>query len=269
MIENILSMKLHNKNLFILGILLFQYFTGMGQTRTLPSKKNEKKEDYKMLAYGLSTNTNSSLIGGLIVRHSSSIGTYKKYPMNRYLAAEVINYKHPKEKTVTSNIANRFIYGKTNYFLSVRPQIGREILFFKKNEDEGLGVSLIIAGGPSLGIQKPYLIKYDQNGRGAVEVVQFDPIIHKPGNIQGSAGIFNQPFKGIKFIPGLHLKLAANFDIHTFGDNLTGFEVGITSEIFQAKPEILSNQITSNSQFFNSGYLTIYLGNKMKNKLLK
>lgn len=269
MIENILSMKLYIKPFFIISFFLFQPFAGMCQTRTLPTKKNEKKEDYKMLAYGLSTNTNSSLIGGLIIRHSSSVGTFQKYPMNRYLAAEIINYKHPKEKTVTSNIANRFIYGKTNYFLSVRPQIGREILFFKKNGEEGLGVSLIFAGGPSLGIQKPYLIKYDQNGRGAVEVVQFDPVLHKPGNIQGSAGIFNQPFKGIKFIPGLHLKLAANFDIHTFGDNLTGFEVGMTSEVFQSKPEILSNQVASNSQFFTSGYLTIYLGNKMKNKLLK
>ncbi len=262
-------MKLNTKYFFILGIIIFQNFELIAQTRSLPAKKNEKKEDYKMLAYGLSTNTNSSLIGGLIVRHSSSVGSYKKYPMNRYLAAEIINYKHPKEKTVTSNIANRFIYGKTNYFLSFRPQIGREVLFFKKNGEEGLGVSVILAGGPSLGIQKPYLIKYDQNGRGAVEVVQFDPIIHKPGNIQGSAGIFNQPFRGIKFIPGIHLKLAANFDIHTFGDNLTGFEVGITSEVFQNKPEILSNQVSSNSQFFTSGYLTIYLGNKMKNKLLK
>jgi hypothetical protein len=237
-------------------------------TNQAASKKTEKKkEDYKMFAYGLTTNTNSGLLGGLVVRHSKAIGTYKWNPVHQYIAFEAVNIKNPKEKSEPTSIANRYIYGKRNYFFSLRPEYGREVVFFKKNGDDGIGISVIAAAGPSLGIQKPYYIKYDRNGRGAVDVVQFDPNIHKELNrIQGSAGIWQDFFVGMKMIPGVHVKLAANIDMNTFGNNLTGFEIGITTELFSKTPEIMSNQLTTNSRFYSAGYLTIYFGNKKQKK---
>ncbi|HEY1056536.1 MAG TPA: hypothetical protein VGE24_15425, partial [Emticicia sp.] len=67
-------------------------------------------------------------------------------------------------------------------------------------------------------------------------------------------------------IPGIHLKLAANIDVNTFGNNLTGFEIGITTELFSKTPEIMSNQLTTNSRFYSAGYFTIYFGNKKQKK---
>ncbi|PLK45021.1 hypothetical protein C0V77_07200 [Emticicia sp. TH156] len=232
------------------------------------SKKTErKKEDYKMLAYGLTTNTNSGLLGGFVVRHSKSIGTYKWNPVHQYIAFEAVNIKNNKERSEPTIIANRIIYGKTNYLFSLRPQYGREIVYFRKNGEDGIGISVIAAVGPSLGLQKPYYIKYDRDGKGAVDVVQFDPNIHTDFNrIQGSAGIWQGLFTSMKVIPGAHAKLAANIDINTFGNNMTGFEVGLTAEYFSKTPEIMSNQLTTNSRFYTAGYLTIYFGSKKQSK---
>jgi hypothetical protein len=246
---------------FVLSALV-----GHAQNRN-SAKKIKTSEDYKMFAYGVTTNTNSGLLGGVVVRHSSLVGNFKGHPMHRYIALEAVNIKHPKEKSEATSIANRFIFGKTNYLFSLRPEYGREVVYFKKNGEDGIGISLIVAGGPSIGIQKPYYIKYDRTGRGQIEIVQYDPNIHKELNrIQGSAGILTNFFQGMSFNPGAHVKLAANIDMNTFGNSLTGFEIGITSEIFSKTPEIMSAQLTKNSQFYTSGYLTIYFGNRKQKK---
>lgn len=239
----------------------------LAQRKSSSTTPKKTSEDYKMLAYGATTNTNSGLLGGVVVRHSSAIGTKKGHPLHRYIAIEAINIKHPKEKSEPTSIANRFIYGKTNYLFSVRPQYGREIVYFKKNGEDGIGISLIVAGGPSIGIQKPYYIKYDRTGRGQIEVVQFDPNIHKElTRIQGSAGIWQDFFKGMSINPGAHLKIAANIDMNTFGNSLTGFEIGLTAEAFSRKPEIMSSQLSQNSQFYTAGFLTVYFGNRKQKK---
>ncbi len=248
-----------------LGIIVVLVTTNaFGQRKTSPKKTSE---DYKMLAYGATTNTNSGLLGGVVVRHSSAVGSMNGYLLHRYVAIEAVNIKHPKEKSEATSIANRYIFGKTNYMFSVRPQYGREIVYFKKNGEDGIGISLIVAGGPSIGLQKPYYIKYDRTGRGQIDVVQYDPNIHKEtSRIQGSAGIWQDFFKGMKVNPGVHLKIAANIDMNTFGNSLTGFEIGLTTEIFSKTPEIMSNQLTKNAQLYTSGFLTVYFGNRKQKK---
>jgi hypothetical protein len=237
------------------------------QRKTSTPAPKKTSADYKMLAYGATTNTNSGLLGGFVIRHSSAVGSMKGHPLHRYIAIEAINIKHPKEKSEPTSIANRFIYGKTNYLFSVRPQYGREIVYFKKNGEDGIGISLILAGGPSIGIQKTYYIKFDRTGRGLIEIVQYDPSIHKELNrIQGSAGIWQEFFKNMELNPGVHFKVAANIDMNTFGNSLTGFEIGLTAEAFSKKPEIMSSKLTQNAQFYTSGYLTIYFGNRKQKK---
>jgi hypothetical protein len=246
--------------------VLFSIST-FAQRKSSSTAPKKTSEDYKMLAYGATTNTNSGLLGGFVVRHSSAVGSKKGYPLHRYIAIEAVNIKHPKEKSEQTSIANRFIYGKINYLFSVRPQYGREIVYFKKNGEDGIGISLIVAGGPSIGIQKPYYIKYDRTGRGQIDIVQFDPNIHKElSRIQGSAGIWQDFFKGMAINPGVHVKIAANIDMNTFGNSLTGFEIGLTAEAFSKKPEIMSNQLSQNAQFYTAGFLTVYFGNRKQKK---
>ena len=252
---------------FLNIFLVLLSISTFAQRKTSTPAPKKTSADYKMLAYGATTNTNSGLLGGFVIRHSSAVGSMKGHPLHRYIAIEAINIKHPKEKSEPTSIANRFIYGKTNYLFSVRPQYGREIVYFKKNGEDGIGISLILAGGPSIGIQKPYYIKYDRTGRGQIDIVQYDPNIHKELNrIQGSAGIWQEFFKNMELNPGVHFKVAANIDMNTFGNSLTGFEIGLTAEAFSKKPEIMSSKLTQNAQFYTSGYLTIYFGNRKQKK---
>jgi hypothetical protein len=75
-------------------------------------------------------------------------------------------------------------------------------------------------------------------------------------------------FTGLKFVPGVHAKIATNIDISTFNNNVTGVELGTLLEVFAKQPEILAPKFSDNPQTFATLYLTLYFGNKklVKNK---
>ncbi|MFN3849422.1 MAG: hypothetical protein ACK4NY_08345 [Spirosomataceae bacterium] len=244
----------------IVGVfLLLANLSSYAQRKSKKDESEKEFEKFKMFAYGVTTNTNSGLLGGFVVRHSQAVGRYKNLPAHRYLALEAVNIKHPKER-VEGSLIGRLIFGKENYLFSIRPQYGREIIFFKKYGEEGIGISAIIAAGPSIGLEKPYFIKYDRGGRSGPATEAYSPTIHTDINrIQGAANIWTGIGKS-KIIPGGHIKLAANIDMNTFGNNITGFEIGFTAEAFSRRPEIMA--FATNQQVFTSGFVTLYFGNK-------
>lgn len=246
---------------FSLSILPFLGFT----------QKNEDDTgiDTKTLAYGLTTNNYTSLVGGVILRNSFPVSMRKNKPVNRYLAIEAVNLKNPREESILSAYGSKFVYGKTNYFFSVRPQYGREFYFFQKTDENSVGFSIIVAGGPSLGLSKPYYIKYTNQKGDTPQTVPYNPDIHtNTSYIIGAGSIFQNVFNGLKVIPGIHAKLATNIDVSTFNNNVTGLELGTLFEVFAKKPEILAPKFSDNPQTFATLYLTLYFGNKklVKNK---
>jgi hypothetical protein len=257
-------LKQETKNIVVrIGLLSIAFLlvvtSGFAQRKSKTKKEDSEKEleKFKMFAYGVTTNTNSGLLGGFVVRHSQSVGTFRKFPVHRYMAVEGINIKNPKEKS-EGLVSGRLVYGKQNYFFSVRPQYGRELIFFKKYGEDGIGISTIFAAGPSIGVEKPYYIKYLE-GKQTINVA-YNPEIHRDLNkIVGAANIWTG-FNKSKIIPGGHIKLAANIDMNTFGNNITGFEIGFTAEFFSRAANIMA--FTTNQQTFTSGYLTLYFGNK-------
>jgi hypothetical protein len=225
----------------------------------------------KTLAYGLTTNNFSGIIGGGVLRNSFPVTQRKGKPVYRYLAIEAVNIKNPREANILSVYGSRYVYGKKNYFFSLRPEYGREFSVFKKDGENGIGFSVIFAGGPSIGLEKPYYIKYSTKAGDAAQTVPYDPNIHKnSSNISGAGNIFQGFFKGLKVIPGLHFKAAANIDMNTFNDKVTGIEIGTLLEVFAKKPEILANRFSSNPQVYPTLYFTLYFGNKkLVNKIDK
>jgi len=219
-------------------------------------KEEEESIDTKTLAFGATTSNFTSLIGGVVVRSSTPVSVRKNKTVYRYLAIEAVNLKNPREYSQFTGFGPKYTMGKRNYLFSVRPEYGREYAVFQKTRDSNIGLSLIFAAGPSLGFLKPYYVRYEDNNA----FVQFDPNIK--GNIVGVGGILKNGFRGMKFTPGLHAKIAANIDINTFNDNVTGLEIGTTVESFFKKPEILASTFSDNPQTFVSVYLTLYFGNK-------
>jgi hypothetical protein len=252
-------------NIFLVFILIGSLAT-QAQRRSDEEEKSQL-DDSKYFGYGATTNTHSGLLGGLVFRSSTPVSQRNNLPVHRYIALEAVNIKHPKEYQNVSAIVSKFIYGKTNYFFVVRPEYGREWYLFKKNGESSIGLSGILAVGPSLGIEKPYYIKYGR-GNGEQDVtVQYDPDIHSDfSQIRGAASIWQGFLTNAKFNPGFHIKAATSIDMSTFGDNITGFEIGTTLEFFTRRPEIISSKLTTNPRAFASAYLTLYLGNKKLKK---
>ncbi len=251
------------KKLFFLGIFL-SCISVFAQKNT---EDEELEIDSKTLAYGLSTNNFSGIIGGVVLRNSFPVSVRKNKPVYRYLSIEVVNIQNPREEKIITLSGGRYVYGKTNYLFSIRPQYGREFSVFKKDSDNGIGLSVVFAGGPSFGLEKPYYIKYSNKTGEAAQSVPFNPDIHKvSSNISGAGNIFQGFFKNLKLNPGLHFKAAANIDINTFNDKVTGIEIGTLIEAYSRRPEILASRFSSNPQVFPTFYLTLYLGNK---KLVK
>ncbi|MGR3812044.1 hypothetical protein [Jiulongibacter sp. NS-SX5] len=251
------------KNQFILLMLAF---LAIGQTYgQLGDSVDEESDemDSKYFAYGVTTNTHSGLLGGFVFRSSTPINSARRLPVHRYIALEAVNLKHPKESNSPTPLGTKFVFGKTNYFFVLRPEYGREWYFFKKNGDSSIGLSGILAVGPSLGIQKPYYIKYGRDAGEQATLQQYDPDIHTDFNaIRGAGSIWQGFLNNTSVNPGLHVKAATSIDMSTFGDNITGFELGATVEVFSKQPEIISSKLTSNARAYATAYLTLYFGNK-------
>lgn len=240
-------------------LLLFALSTEIYAQRR--SVKNEDTEEtYKTFtSVGITTNTNSGILGGAVFRQSAALGS-KMFGKNayRYLALELVNVKHPKELSTQDFVTGaRLVYGKQNYLFVLRPEYGREIALFSRQDDEGISISGIIAAGPSLGFEKPYMVQYQDAGRVTTE--PFDP--DRSGDIIG-AGSFFQGFGKSKVVPGLHIKTAMSFELSAFRDNVTGVEIGFIAEAFSRKITIMAD--AQNKAFFTSGYLTLYFGSKKR-----
>jgi hypothetical protein len=242
-------------SVFILFTLSTEIYA---QRRSVKNEDNE--ETYKSFtSVGITTNTNSGILGGAVFRQSSALGA-KMFGKNtyRYLALELVNVKHPKELSTQDFVTGaRLVYGKQNYLFVLRPEYGRELTLFSRQDDEGISISGIVAAGPSLGFEKPYMVQYQNSGRVTTE--PFNP--DTPGDIIG-AGSFFQGFGQSKVVPGVHIKTAMSFELSAFRDNVTGVEIGFIAEAFTRKITIMAD--AQNKAFFTSGYLTLYFGSKKR-----
>jgi hypothetical protein len=252
------------KCLPILVVLVAVSTHVFGQRRVKPDDSEERYK--KFTSIGVSTNTNSGILGGAVLRQSTALSsTFMGKSQYRYLALEIVNVKHPKELS-TQDFATgaRLVYGKENYLFVVRPEYGRELTLFNRHEDEGISISGIVAAGPSLGLEKPYMIQY-QTGPGRVVTEPFDPVKH--ANTSASMGIvgaggFFQGFGLTKIVPGLHIKTALSFELSAFRENVTGLEIGFIAEAYTRKINIMA--YADNRSVYTSGYITLYFGNKKR-----
>jgi hypothetical protein len=245
--------------LLVASLLLFLSTSVWSQRR---GEQDSDIEKYNALSsIGVTTNTNSGILGGIVLRNSKSLpGTLFGKQQFRYLALELVNVKHPKEISSQNFVTgSRFTYGKQNYLFVLRPEYGREIMFFNRHADEGISISGILAAGPSLGLEKPYVIQF-QRRPGVIVSEPYDPVKHAQTELIIGSGSFFQGFDKTKIVPGLHLKTALSFELSAFRDNMTGLEIGFITEAFTRKIVIMP--FADNRSFFTSGYVTLYFGNK-------
>lgn len=232
--------------LFIAGAIQAQ------QDRTI-----QYEEEY---VGGVNFNTNAGLIGGGMFRYAKKTAPRRMSDFG----IEIVNVKHSKEVRVNNQTTgNLFIWGKTNYLFAIRPYVAQELLVFTKGREDGIQINALFGAGPTLGLLKPYYIKYNYGA--STELEQFDPAIHKDYfRIEGSGGMFTG-LGNSKFLPGLHARAALTFEYGSFSTGVTGIEVGCLVEGYSKRVEILNIMAetpTYNRQFFSSLYMNIYFGGR-------
>lgn len=253
------------KSIVLLGCLL------LGGHSWAQTKSNDTDDEtYRVITtYGITTNTNSGVLGGLSFRQAKLLdGALLGMPQYRYLSVEVVNVKHPKEIQTTNNFASsRYIQGKENYLFALRGQYGREVRLFERSADEGIAVSGILAGGPTLGIVKPYYVQIQEGNRTVSVPYSALTSGRQAGAPIGSGGFF-QGLGESKLTVGLNVKAALSFELSTFRNNTTGIEIGFLAEMFPNKIIIIPNTAPNSSRedgnrsFYTSGYITLFFGNK-------
>lgn len=232
----------------LLTLLLILGSKSFGQRNEVENYDFEKE-----YVLGVNKNTNSGLIGGVILKVGTRIDDAKL----NFWAIEFSNVKNPKEVRYSTVLGNSYVYGKSNHLYAIRPQIGRELILFRKAPNQGVQVSVLGAAGPSLGIVAPYMIRYSIN---RIENVteQYDPIRHPSRyNILGTGSLL----EGIgqsNIAIGAHAKAAVSFEFGVFKSNVTGLELGYLLEGFTKEIPLIPT--AENNQIFQSAYLTLYFG---------
>jgi len=223
-------------------------------TETFGQREDVGNYEYdKEYLFGVNKNTNGGLIGGFVFK----AGTRIDDTQFSFWSIELSNVKNQKEVRYPTDLGNSFIFGKSNYLYSIRPQYGRELVLFKKAPNQGVQVSALAAVGPTFGLIAPYYIEYPIN---RVETVteQYDPEVHRSRyDILGTGSLF----EGIgqsEFAFGANAKAAVSFEFGVFKSNVTGLELGYMLEGFTKEIPLIPT--TENNQIFQSVYFTFFYG---------
>ena len=207
----------------------------------------------KEFIWGLTTNTNSSLIGGAVFRYGRS----HKEGIFETFGIEMVNVAHPSEQKYTSSQnGSSFIWGKQNRLLAVRGQYGRDKIIYGKESQKGVQINANISVGPTIGIVVPYYVLTSGG-----EYVVYDPTRHTNlQSIQGS-GKFLQGLGDSKIIPGVNIKAALNFEFGSFMRNVIGIEFGVMAEGYVKKIIIVPTK--TNKALYTSAFFSFFWGKRI------
>ena len=207
--------------------------------------------------YGINFNTNGGLIGGLNFKWAKAKGPKQFH----CFGFEIVNVKNPKEYRFRNDqTGNTFLAYKTNYLFVFRPFYGREFTLFRKAAEEGVHINAIFAGGPSIGMLKPYYVLYVEsmsNPNSAVSRPYTQDL-----NINQIYGVGNltDGLDEIKYTIGFHAKASITFEFGQIKNSVVGLETGFMVEQFSRTQQIMA--YAQNRSLFTSTFLTIYYGRK-------
>ena len=250
-----LALNWHS-NSFTLKYLFYILISIVLFSNTLFAQDKNVLEDLdynKEYTFGFNWNTNGDILGGVSFKYSK----FRKGTRFSTYCLEIVSVKHPNEiRPSHDSTINQFVYGKQNYLFVIRPQYGREIVLFRK-ENEGVQMNFILAGGPSFGIEKPYYVFYG-NSASTYQSVPFDPNKTTAFTKTYGSGSYFDGFTESKIVMGINAKASFLFEFGTFRNNLTGLELGFLGEAFSRKIVIMPSE--SNRSVYFSAFMNIYFG---------
>ncbi len=204
---------------------------------------------------------------GMFFEHGS-FNTMKK---NKLWWIELGERKDPKEKkgTITDQfgvaLGNSFIYGKVNNFYYLKVGFGNQFPIGGKANKNGIAVSGIYGVGATMAMMKPYYLQVWNDSIGQEIQIRhnqsayYDSLFLDPRSIIGSSS-FGSGFDKISFTPGAFLRTAIRFDWEHFNTGITAVEIGLNTEIYTQKVQIMANN--PKNHFYFNAYVAIVLGGR-------
>lgn len=202
--------------------------------------------------FGAYNATNGGFISGLFFRSSKKINDNTL----SHLGVTLANTRHPRETKEVTFSGNNFVFGKSNYLISIRPQYGREKIFFKKAPQKGVRIAGLFSIGPTIGLETPYYLDF-QGGRSE----QYDPddLTHNRASIFGTSGVFKGLFKS-QVVFGINMKASLTYETNSSKNRVLGFEAGFILEVFTREIIILPR--AENQSSFAGAFIAFYFGKR-------
>ncbi len=214
----------------------------------------QTKDSYEYeseFTWGLNKNTFGGTVGGVFLKKGRKISP----KLLETFGVELMNIKHPQEVRLTSDQGS-YIYGKSNYFYSVRLQYGRDLILFRKAPQQGVEIKFVTAAGISIGFLAPYYVNV---GTPEFPVyVQYNPQI-STSEIQGT-GHMLQGVTRSKIKPGANFKMAMNFELGTIKSQVTGFEAGFLLDAYTSGIEIVPT--AKRFSLYPTLFIALFYGNR-------
>ncbi|MCS6796656.1 MAG: hypothetical protein NZ516_11935 [Raineya sp.] len=240
----------------------------------------------KEFTFGININTNANFPGGVSFKY----GKVTENPrVNTTYTIELVGIRHPQEyRFSVSGVSGgqAFVRGKQNYLYSLRLQFGKDVILFRKAPQEGVQVNAVFAGGLSLGLLKPYMIRYNVSGGSGggslsertrnIPFYQYNfgddalfqskyGVPFTEERIEGR-GSYWEGFGQIKVVPGINAKIGLTFETSAFKTSLTGMEAGFVVDVFSQQMPLLNANFTpdpvKNYSTFAALYLSFFFGGR-------
>lgn len=165
--------------------------------------------------------------------------------------------------------SKKYFYGKINNFYALNLLYGNRRVIANKSETSGVKLSLTYMGGLSLGVLKPYYLRFvdlDTN-----QSITFDEAYsaenaedflddNPASSTVFGAGGFWKGFNKMQFLPGLQAKIGLNFDFARKNNLVTSLEVGSQIDLFYKKVNLYATD--RNKPYIVNIYLSMQLGKR-------
>jgi hypothetical protein len=218
----------------------------------------EVKKHTGATAFGIFATTYGA---GMVLQH------YKYGEKNHFFYSVALSSTRDlRERKIISAYVDQkgkdFVWDKKNYLFSIAPTFGISKTLIPVSSTNRLALSARLAGGPMLGILKPYYVVIAvpiTNTTAEPVPFAYDASRFVYDDIVGE-GDFFLGIDSLSFKMGARLEGAVMLDFSGSKNYIRGIELGVFSDFYFGRPDILD--AAQNRFNFTGGSIALLFGNK-------
>ena len=195
---------------------------------------------------------------------SYSYGKYSSAYKSRSFNTDIFYLKHEREEKTANPVyidGLPYVYGKVNSFINIRAAMEFKREITPKLRKSAVQVNHLFRAGGTIGLLKPvYLeIGYPEIPYEYVLSELYNPAEHFYDDIYGRAPWVNG-LDQVKFVPGIHVCYALNFEYSEVRGAKNTVEVGGNIDYYMSDIEIMAIEFVEPQKLFATVFLKFGIG---------